>query len=70
MTVEGEIELENVDAGPAQESEEWWFGVCVDELTHMRQRQAARGCNAGRLQSGGSGRNVWIQPTATGRHHL
>ncbi len=40
--VEREVELQHVDARLAEQSESPAFGVLLDQLLHLRQRQAAR----------------------------
>ena len=56
--VECEVELEDVDAGLAEEAEAAPVGVLADQLLHGGERQVPDGGDAPRLQRGVRGRDV------------
>ena len=51
LPVEGEVELEDVDAGLAEDAEAAAVGVVRDQLADPREREAAHGGDAVRLDA-------------------
>ena len=65
--VEGEVELEDVDAGLAQEPEGAAVGVVVDERQHLVELEAALVGHASGLEPGVGDRDVRVEARARRR---
>ena len=50
LAVEGQVELENIDSGLAEEAQRPFVSVLLDEPVHLVLRQAALPGDPGRLQ--------------------